>query len=464
MAGSRYVKAPEPSEHLRPLYEAVLQALSGAMTVTDAAATVGLSRLRFQTRMNRGLHGLLAALDEQPRGRKPTPEAEQALKEQVRQLQKENAELQRQVEASARMMQTAGEWMRKGLQSARPRRRAKATAEAAVSDADDDGPAKLLEVTTTLRAAGVSTPLVVVATGVSAPTARRWSQRRRAGLALRRKRGPRRQSVHPEAGLTRAREVLSGLQGCVGAAALARASGLTRRAAAVVKAEQLTQWERERRSEATRVSVLPSVVRGFDAIDVGGVPVLVSADGAVPYRTSVHVAARYDAAAVAESVAKDFAEHGAPLVWRVDRWKAHVTEPVRKVLEEYQVLLMHGPPHHPCFYGQLERQNREHRAWFDALNGEVSELQRKCESMREAFNELVPRRTLGWRTAGEAWRSSVRVTVDRRELKHEVGERIERLLEQEALRGAYPGLVERLAIQAALTQRGLLRLTKGGWC
>jgi transposase InsO family protein len=232
----------------------------------------------------------------------------------------------------------------------------------------------------------------------------------------------------------------------------------------VVKAEQLTQWERERRSAATRVTMLPGVVRGFDAIDVSGVPVLVSADGAVPYRTSVRVAARYDTEAVAEAVAKDFAEHGAPLVWRVDRWKAHVTEPVRAVLEEHQVLLMHGPPRHPRFYGQLERQNREHRAWFDTLNGDVSELQRECESMREAFNELVPRRTLGWRTAGAAWRSRVRVAVDRRELKQEVDERIAKLVEQEALRGAYPGLVERLAIQAALTQRGLLRLTKGGWC
>ena len=458
------MKAPVPSEPQRALYEAMLQVLSGAMTVTDAAATVGLSRLRFQTRMNRGLHGLLRALDEQPRGRKPMPESEQALKEQVRALQKENAELQRQVEASARMMQTAGEWMRKGLQSAGRRRRAKPTAEAAVSDADDDGPAKLLEAASELRAAGVPTSLVVAAAGVSAPTVRRWRARRRTGVPLRCKRGPRPHLAFPPENVMRARKLLSGTRGCVGAAPLARASGLTRRVAAVVKAEHLTQSERERRRESTRVSVVPSVVRGFDAIDVSGVPVLISADGAVPYRTSVCVAARYDTAAVADAVAKDFAEHGAPLVWRVDRWKAHVTQPVLDVLEEHQVLLMHGPPRHPRFYGQLERQNREHRAWFDTLNGDVRELPRECESMREAFNELVPRRTLDWRTAGAAWRSRVRVTVDRGELKQEVEERVAKLLEQEALRGAYPGLVERLAIQAALIKRGLLRLTKGGWC
>lgn len=463
MAGSRYVKVPEPPEQLRPLYEAVLQALAGSMTVTQGAASVGLSRVRFQTRMNRGLHGLLAALGEQPRGRRPTPETEQALKEQVRQLQQEKAELQRQVEASARMMQTAGEWMRKGLQSASRQRRPKTTAEEAVSDSDEDGPAKLLAAASELCAAGVALPLAVAVVGVSAPTVRRWKGRRRAGVPLRRKRGPRSRVVTPEESLRRAHELLDKVRGCVGAAPLARASGLSRRAAAAVKAEQLTGWERERRAEAVRVTVPPGVVRGFDAIDVGGVPVLVSADGAVPYRTSAHVAERYDSASVAAAVAEDFARNGAPLVWRVDRWKAHVTDEVLAVLREHQVLLMHGPPRHPRFYGQLERQNREHRAWFDAMEAGV-DLQRECEAMKEAFNELVPRRTLGWRTAGEAWRAREKVTVDRRELQQEVDERMVMLSKQEALRVAYPGLIERLAIQAALTQRGLLRLTKGGWC
>lgn len=463
MTGSRYVKAPEPLEEVRPLYEAVLKVLSGAMTVTQAAESVDLSRLRFQTRMHRGLNGLLEALAEKPRGRRPTPEAEQALKEEVQRLRQENAELTERVESIVRMMGATSEWMRKGLQSAARNRKMRPSAETAVSDADDDEPAKRLQFATELRGVGVLEPLASAAVGVSAPTTRRWRQRKRAGAPLRRKRGPRPGLIAPSEAKARAEEVLTKVRGCIGAATLAAASGLSRRAAAAVKAEQLTQWEQERRREAVRVSLVPDVVRGFDAIDVKGRPVLVSVDGAVPYRTSIKVAHRYDTQAVASAVARDFAQHGAPLVWRVDRWKAHVTPPVLEVLAHHQVLLMHGPPRHPRFYGQLERQNREHRAWFDAL-GANEDLESECELMREAFNELVPRRTLAWRTAGERWREREKVAVDRRELAQEVEERVKRMKEQEALRVAYPGLIERLAIQAALIKRGLLRLTKGGWC
>jgi len=82
--------------------------------------------------------------------------------------------------------------------------------------------------------------------------------------------------------------------------------------------------------------------------------------------------------------------------------------------------------------------------------------------MREAFNELIPRRTLGWQTSGALWRARQLVQIDRRALAKDVEARKQRLMSQKALRVAYPGLVERLAIEAALIARGLLRLTKGG--
>lgn len=47
-----------------------------------------------------------------------------------------------------------------------------------------------------------------------------------------------------------------------------------------------------------------------------------------------------------------------------------------------------------------------------------------------AFNELKPRRTLAWRTAGEAWRRREVVSVDRRALAAEVEERKQRLEEE----------------------------------
>lgn len=107
----------------------------------------------------------------------------------------------------------------------------------------------------------------------------------------------------------------------------------------------------------------------------------------------------------------------------------------------------------------LERQNREHRAWLSDLRAtDGSELGPTCAQMRQAFNEL------GWRTAAAAWASCTMPVVDRDELREEVEERRRKLEEAGVARSGHPGLAERLAIEAALMNRGLLRLTKGGWC
>lgn len=467
MTGSRYVKAPTPTEQVRPLYEAILKHLSGELNVTEAAATVSLSRLRFQTRMHRGLTGLLTGLENQPRGRPATPETEKALRAELEVLRKENQQLRKQVASTARMMGLASEWMHKGLRSASRQRRTKPTAEAPTANDSEEDPAwHQLEAVRTMKADGVCATLAARAMGLSAPTVRRWSARSEKGEPLRNKRGPPPASVSSAtAPQTAAVALVKALKGCIGAAALAKATGLSRRCAGRVKAEAKTRTETERRASATRVAVAPCVIRGFDGVMLGKLPVFVFADGAIDYRTSVVPAHQYDDAAVAAAMAADFEANGPPLVCRMDRAKCHTAPKVREVLRAYDVLLLQGPPHCPRFYGQLERQNREHRSWLDALGPmSLSALAAECERMRGCFNERVPRRTLGWLTPGVVWRKCTMPNVDRRELAAEVEERTQRLTEAVVPGRSYPGLTERLAIQAALTNRGLLRLTKGGWC
>lgn len=98
--------------------------------------------------------------------------------------------------------------------------------------------------------------------------------------------------------------------------------------------------ERERVVSCGRVAVAaPGVVRGFDAMEVkahGRWWALISADAAVLYRTSVHVTASYDGRSVAEAVERDFRQHGAPLVWRVDRARSHETDEVFEVLDRME--------------------------------------------------------------------------------------------------------------------------------
>jgi hypothetical protein len=259
------------------------------------------------------------------------------------------------------------------------------------------------------------------------------------------------------------------LKGLIGADALRRAvPGISRRQAAAVKAATLTEMERERVAAAKRVHVtVPGVLRGFDAMhtatSAGPRHVLLAGDAAVPFRTSALPVQHYDERAVVEALERDFALHGPPVVLRADRWRAHDAPRVLELLRASKVLLLHGPPRHPGYYGQLERQNREHRAWLqDRLD--VEDLHGTCDRMLAALNCEWPRRSLGWLTAEQAWTRRPPVNIDRDALREEVEDRAARIRRQAEGRAAVAAMAERFAIEAALTKRGYLRREPGGWC
>ncbi len=149
----------------------------------------------------------------------------------------------------------------------------------------------------------------------------------------------------------------------------------------------------------------------------------------------------------------------------MDRARSHQVPEVRDIVRAYDVLVLHGPPRHPGYYGQLERQNREHRAWLDA-NGPVDpdELAAVSEQLRHRLNILWRRPTLGWRTAQDLWDQRPKLDVDRAALREEVREYAARLRRASATRDATCDLAERLAIEHALTTRGYLKRQPGGWC
>jgi len=158
--------------------------------------------------------------------------------------------------------------------------------------------------------------------------------------------------------------------------------------------------ERERLESAVRVRIVePGVVRGLDQLWVRTTErmacVLALADGAIPYRTTLELVERYDGQHVAAVLARDIHRHGAPLVLRLDRAKAHDVPAVHAVCALHRVLVLHGPPRRPQYYGQLERQNAEHRAWLDACGPlHDDELAERLAEMKATLNALWPRRTL----------------------------------------------------------------------
>jgi hypothetical protein len=252
----------------------------------------------------------------------------------------------------------------------------------------------------------------------------------------------------------------------VGASALSHSvPGLSRRQAAQIKTETCRALERERRAAAEHVVVsAPGVIRGFDAMDLGGRArpsyALIAADGCVPFRTAWTLSRRYDGAAVEDLLRRDFEVNGPPLVLRMDRAAQHHVRAVEELLADHCVLLLHGPAHYAPFYGQLERQNQEHRQWLRA----AGTVENGLDEMITAVNTRWRRGTLHWRTAAEAWAARPVLCVDRRALADEVHGRAVRLRRKLLARPEPHDLAWRLAIKQALTKRGLLRIVKGGWC
>jgi hypothetical protein len=294
--------------------------------------------------------------------------------------------------------------------------------------------------------------------GIDRATLRRWRWRRDHGRCLARRRGPRPLPI-PDAAQARAANLVRELRGLIGAEALRRdCPGLTRRGAARVKAETCTAMERERRASAAHVEVsVPGVVRGFDSMEIGRAPhLLVASDGAMPFRTSWSLEPRYDADSVARMLANDFARHGAPLVVRFDRARQHDAPAVRHVLTVHGVLALHGPPRHSQYYGQHERLNRDQREWLRADAREVNRI--TVDRMMQSLNNRWPRRKLGWKTAAQEWSTRPTINIDRVQLRKEVEERCRRLIARGTVK---LGMAWRLAVEQALTARGVLRVKSG---
>lgn len=469
-----YTPAPQVPPEMIERVTLIQEVLAGKTTVSEAARALGVSRNHFQTILHRGLSGLLEAIGPKSGGRPAKSKELKDLEAEVLRLRRENAELSERVGTTDRLLEVASGLLHGRIRPtgrAGRQRKTKGAPGEKKPDEPDAGRRRALQEVEQMRQLGLTAALASRIAGAHEATLRRWRARERRGEALARHAGASGSGSRPSAhAAERASELVRSLNGLVGAESLRRSvPGLSRRGAARVKAQTLTRMERERKAALTRVSVTaPDVVRGLDAMYLRGTQgrlyAVFSADAAVPYRTQVKTGARYDAQLVARALSSDIEMNGAPLVYRFDRASAHDAPAVRELLAAHQVLVLHGPPRLARFYGQHERLNREHRAWDDELALlSLEEMQPRLEEILEAVNKLWRRRTLGWRTAYEAWSARPRLDIDRRALREEVSERAARI-ERQMHRGKPADLAERLAIEQALETRGYLRQQAGGWC
>lgn len=448
-----YVAAPELPEPLADKYIAILSALSGIVPVSEAARTIGLSRVRFQTLMHRGQAALIEAIEPKPAGRPGLSQTERGLREENARLREENRRLTDQAERNDRLFNVASQLLRGTAGRARSSR---SSPKKSPAPEEDRSPEALLRRSLELRSIGMNAALAAGVLGVPSSTLRRW--RRRPGAAGRdrliRSRAPRLGALRTVARMVEA------TGGQVGAAALSRrVTGISRRQAAAVKERVQTRMERKRKASAKRVRITqPGIVRGFDAMYVGERRLLAASDASIPYRTQILISDRYDEESVLEVLRRDIAEHGPPLVYRLDRAACQRTPRIRAELASQGVQLLHGPPYHSQYYGQTERQNREHRGWLRAHESLVeSDPGRAALLMRSGLNDAWPRGTLGFRTSSELWAMRPKLKEDRAAWMREIAERATAL----ELEGMNEDQAQRFAIEAALTKRGYLRVEAG---
>jgi transposase-like protein len=464
-----YTPAPHVSPELAPRLTAIVDVLSGATTVSEAARSLGLSRVHFQTILHRAVAGLVTAMAPKPGGRPRRLDTLVQLQAELARAKRENARLTSQVASTGRLLSVASELLQGRMRPTMRRKRVRRSGGASRDGGEDGDPAVVRTRTLALLddacRLGMTMHDAAALADLDPSTVRRW----RAATSTHAAR-PRRPSLPPVL-VAKADQLVRRLHGLIGADALHhQVEGLSRRAAADVKAHTLTAMERERKAALTHVEITrPGVLRGMDAMHIatadGPRYAFIGGDGAVPYRTSVASARQYDAALVVHAIERDLDAHGAPLVLRLDRARTHRTDPVRALVDAHRMLVLHGPPHYPAFYGQLERQNREHRAWLAAMPVVPAAMLDACLiEMLEAVNEHWPRRSLGWRTPVDAWRDRAPIAEDRDALREEVHDRAKRIEMTMKHRGDAAALAERLAIMRALELRGYLRQTIGGWC
>lgn len=459
-----YEPTPQIPEQSLERYRTMLQVLSGDLTVSEAARRLQISRNHFQTLMHRGLKGLIDGMSLHPAGRPAKRQREKDLERHNERLIRENRRLQSRVETIDRLLTVAGDLLKGRAQpTGRPRQKKTSPTQKGQKDTDEEGLYERLFGARRMIELGLPPSLAAPIAGISLSTLRRWSRRDALGLLLRKSRGPQPHAPLDPTKTAAVAALVRQLHGLAGAAALSKSvPGVSRRQAAVVKHETLTQIERERQTACRHlVPSFPGLIRSFDQLQMTTIDgpwyALISADTATPFRTSALLTPRYDGPSVATAIEKDFTLFGTPLVWRADRAKAHQTPEVLDTLRRFRVLPLHGPPRYPQFYGSLERQNREHRDWLSTLGSlDPDQLQARFSSMLAALNTLWRRPSLGWLTAAEAWAARPTLNINRDHLHLEIHDRAAHIAQHLDARASSADMASRLAIEQTLTRRGLL--------
>lgn len=469
-AKPKYSKRPSAEPSIVSRLDVVMKVQRGELTMTAGAAELGLSREYFHDLYNRTIQAMLDELTPKTGGRPKVDQEQLQREEEIARLMKEKEALLRRMNIQEEALGALVDIVKD--QSGVPRTRSsktKASTTETSNDAAEDDHRSRLELAMKLHRRGLTLERACACAALSRTTYLRLRKRAQERSRLVRRRGPTSYPPPDAAKIAFAEKLVRDTRCLIGAAGLAKKAQIARRVAGAIKKRVVRDVERERQEDAARVVVTqPGVVRGIDAMHLrtldGWRFALISGDGSIPFRTSALFVDRYTGEHVATAIDEDYTRHGAPLVARLDRHSSHLTDEVAAVFEKHQVLVLHGPPHHPGFYGQLERQNRDHRAWLDVEAFDSTDGQDQLDEMCRCWNELIPCRKLQWCTPSEAWNARPVLDVNRVDFARDVQLRAAALSSALSPRALQRGDDQRFAIQHALEMRGLLMINNEARC
>jgi hypothetical protein len=458
-----YEPVPTVPQQVVPIYDAVLQVLTGRMAKAEGARKLGMHRMVFQSLCHESMSALIRIVTPGKPGRPPMSETEREYRRRVRELEDENERLKRR-------MQSLEEWEKARTLAlhSRPREWSRPAGRSGTEDDEVAGP--ILIAACQMINQGMSMAMVAALLMIGLSTLRRYCRRAADGLPIVMRRGPAPRVIDAEAVVPDAWAHLEQTRGRAGAVVLSRITGGSRRVCAAVKKRFLAESEMKRKRSSLRVQIAaPGIVRSFDQlyIWVDGIKrlLLICADAFCAFRTTIELVDHYDSATVARVIADDIRRWGAPLVWRFDRASSHLTTLVLDLLLGAGVLPLCGPARYPCYYGQMERMNREHREWM-SLGPELTHgnIGNELNEMCKVLNTVTIRPILEYRSAAALWADRVSPSIDRRELLSEV---------YDVATDRYAELGQgkdnelnswRYAAESALTRRGLISIETGAWC
>ena len=100
-----YEAIPKIPPELQERYQVITEVLAGALTVSEAARRLGISRNRFQTLLHRSLAGLIEGMSIHPAGRPKRAPEQRRLQDRSSKLERDNERLKKRVQTADRILE-----------------------------------------------------------------------------------------------------------------------------------------------------------------------------------------------------------------------------------------------------------------------------------------------------------------------------------------------------------------------